>query len=319
MKTKILVSLLAIAAVAGCSIPGVPGITTGTNLVGGNGLEITSFTAEPNAVYSGSTVRILMELQNLGGTSVSASGQSFAYLTGSDVASPLTGTDTSFWHSSASTACIGLPQMKAADVVRGTSGDIKQETWSLIAPVITAGQTRNDIFIGRVYTNYSTAVNGNVWIYTEAEAQAARASGRTLNKASFTSTSGPVSLGVSVSPDPVILYTGGDNSFSLNIRITNSASGTIYNKALTCSAMTLTVDDLNKVNVKVSAPGLTVSTDCTSTLGTAQELVAGKPATIICTVTAPSSVTTFQSFPITVTASYGYFTEKTASVTVQGR
>jgi hypothetical protein len=50
-----------------------------------------------------------------------------------------------------------------------------------------------------------------------------------------------------------------------------------------------------------------------------QELVAGKDITLSCDVTITSPPTTFQGYPITVTATYGYNAERTATVTVSGR
>ncbi|MEM5778297.1 MAG: hypothetical protein QXD43_00475 [Candidatus Aenigmatarchaeota archaeon] len=318
MKTKILIALLGIVAIAGCTIPGVPGITPGAPITGGGkGLEITSFTAEPNAVYSGSTVRVIMETENQGGATAYNSS-SFAYLTGSNM--DLDGTNDMYWRGKDSedkNDCkYFMKDMKPADVVKGIQGDTKTFKWNLIAPNVTAGQTRTDTFIGRVYTDYETGVNGNIWVYTETEADAAKASGRTLNKASFTSTSGPVAVEVSVSPDPVIIY-GTDNSLSITIKISNVASGTIYkpNRPTSCSNMALTTDDLNKVSVSIDAPDFSGLSGCTGE----QELISGRPTTLVCDATITSNVTTFKSFPISVKVKYGYFTEKTASVTVQGR
>ena len=321
MKTKILISLLALVAVAGCTVPGIPGITTITTIAGVKGLEITSFTAEPNTVYTGNTVRVLMETQNQGG-STAYNASSFAYLTGSNM--NLSGSSGGMYWTGKDladkTECqYFLKDMKPADVVRGTEGDTKLFKWNLVAPNVTAGQTRNDIFIGRVYTDYETGVNGNVWIYTEAEADAAKASGRALNKGTFSSTSGPIGVEVSVSPDPVIIY-GTDKSLTLNIKISNLAAGTIYKSGVVKNCnVTLTTDDLNRVKVTVTAPDLNLTgTDC-ATADKEQELVAGRPTTVFCDVTIKGDVTTFKSVPINVKVKYGYFTERTASVTVQGK
>lgn len=323
MKTKILISisLLAVAMVAGCSIPGIPGVPgiTPTTIGGGKGLEITSFTAEPNTLYSNNTVRIIMEVENQGGaTSYNAS--SFAYLTGSNI--NLTSTDSIYWRgkdTESTSECQNFSKdMKPADLVKGMPGDTKTIKWNLYAPNVSRGQTRTDTFIGRVYTDYETGANGNIWTYKDAEADAAKASGRSLNKASFTTTSGPVAVEVSVSPDPVIIY-GGDKAFTLTIKITNTAEGTIYkpNRPTNCSSKGLITDELNRVNITIRAPDITWQTSC----GGDQELItsgAGRSTTIVCDGTVPD-VTTFQSFPIEIHVKYGYYTEKRATVTVQGK
>jgi hypothetical protein len=325
MKTKILICLLAVTAIAGCSIPGIPGISggPGTIIGGGRGLEITSFTAEPSTLYNGSTIRVTMDVENLGGTTT-LNSTSFAFLTGSNI--NVAGGDNRYWHrlsgDTTSTECIRFDRnMKPTDIVKGTPGDKKTIKWSLRAPDISKGQTRTDSFIGRVYTDYETSVNGNIWVYNETEYDASKASGRSLNKATFTSTSGPVSAEVSTSPDPVILY-GSDRTFSLTIKISNLQTGTVYKSGKTdnCPPSSIDVNDLNKVNVTLNVPDFSISADCKTTTSntTEQELVSGRPTTVICELTAPA-VTTFKSFPVTITVDYGYYTEATATAIVQGK
>lgn len=322
MKSTILiVSTLAIVLlVAGCSgIPDLGGIGTGTSLTGGNGLEITEFTAEPTPIYTGSKVRITMVVENQGGTTVKNTS-SLVYLTGSNV--DFSG-GASYWHPSEtgvkSYQAFGK-DMKPADVVKGTSADVKTFTWTLVAPTVPAGQTRTDTFYGRTYCDYSTGVNGNIWIYTEGESNAAKASGRATNTASFTSTSGPVGLSVKVSPDPIIYYGSGE-TFSLYITVTNLATGTIYlrGKSYSSGIPTLTETDYNQVVISLdydsSKLSLGNAVDCTGQ----QELTAGKSVTLVCDFAVSSPPTTFQSYPITVSANYGYYTERSASVVVQGK
>jgi len=313
---------LAITLVSGCVIPGLEwpfggegGPTPG---VAGLGLEMTSFTAEPSTVFSRSTVRVIMETQNMGGTSVPDS-ESLVYLTGSNL--DLTDTSGLSWNNPNETQFKHFgKEMRAEDVVRGIPADEKRFTWTLTAPNLTAGQTRTDSFMGRVYHDYKTSANGNVWIYTEAESEAARTAGRAINKASFTYTKGPVGVTVRVTPDPVILYEG-TNEFTLYITVKNLATGTIYKKdAVTYTEpedISLISDELNRVDVSLSThTDLTVGTGCTGE----QELVAGRETTLVCDVdVASGSVDTFKSFVMSITVEYGYFTEKTATVTVQGR
>lgn len=326
MKEKILISLLAIALVSGCSgisIPGVPGLTPGTT-GGGKGLEITSFSAEPATVYSGNTVRVSLDVQNLGGTSVLKNDpQAFVYLTGSNM--NLGSTNSIYWRGGTATtdkqSCRSFTRnMTAADVVKGTEGRLETIKWNLIAPDVEPGQTRTDTIIGRVYTDYETALNGNIWVYQESEADAAKASGRSLNRATFTSTSGPVAVEATVNPDPVIIYSDGEKTTTLTVRISNTASGTIYASGVeTCGTngpTTIDVNDLNKVDINVEAPDFDGVTNCNSEQ---PELIAGKPTTVVCDLTVNKDVPTFKSFPISITVDYGYYTERTTSVVVQGK
>jgi len=307
-------SILAIVSISLCTIPGIPGVTPGIGGGGGAGLEITSFTAEPSTVFSGNTVRIIMEVENKGGTSVSNS-EDLVWLTGSNFDAWST-TSPIYEHFDRN--------MTAEDVVRGIPAGIKRFTWSLTAPSsgITAGQTRTDMFIARVYHEYETSALGNIWIYTETEAEAAKAAGRQMYKSSFTYTTGPVGVQISVLPDPVVLY-GTENSFTVTIKVSNLATGTIYSpNAVTYTEgsedVSLTTTEINRVDVDVDAHAdLSGYTDCE---GTDQELVAGRDLTLICEVTVDTTnLATFKSYSFNVKVSYGYYTEKTASVTVQGR
>ena len=320
MKYEILISILAIVLIAGCTIPGIPEIPTGPSVSGGRGLEITSFTAEPSPVYSGSKVRVTMEVENQGGTTVPKE-KAVVYLTGSNV--DIGSSSDLYWRGSdpSETASKNFTRdMRPADAVKGTPADTARFTWTLMAPNVTAGQTRTDTFYGRTYCDYSTGVNGNVWIYTEGEADAARASGRPLNKASFTSTVGPVGLDVKVSPDPVVYYDTGE-VFSLYITVSNLATGTIYKygKDYSSGIPTIGAEEYNIVNIDVSYDTSKLSLDNPSDCKGDQELPAGKSTTLVCDFTITDPPDTFESYPITVTANYGYYTEKSTTVTVQGR
>jgi hypothetical protein len=313
MKGKILVSLLAIALISGCSGISIPGVdlTPGVG-IGGNGLEITSFSAEPTSAFSNSTVRVTMDVENKGGTTV-PSGGSLIYLTGASF---------SEWNDGNSAIYKTIDkEMKAADVIRGVpASTYRLPSTTLTAPSLDAGQTNNYILIGRLYSDYQTNANGNIWVYSETEAEAARAAGRSLYTPSFTYTKGPVGLSVTVSPTPIILYEG-ENRFTAYIKISNLASGTIYAPDTINyggSNVALSMDNINRVDVDV-IPGTGLSiVDADGCEGADQELVAGKDLTMVCDVTV-GSVTTFQSFSFDVSVSYGYYTERTASVTVQGK
>jgi hypothetical protein len=155
-------------------------------------------------------------------------------------------------------------------------------------------------------------------VYDDTEAEAARAAGKSLYTPSFTYTKGPVGLSITVSPSPIVLYEG-ESRFTVYIKISNLASGTIYAPgSVSSSDVGLTMDEINRVDVAVT-PGtglsLVTSDGCQ---GSDQELVAGRDLTMVCDVTV-GSVATFQSFPFEVSVSYGYYTERTTSVTVQGK
>ena len=322
MNFKILIPMLAIVLVAGCTIPDLGILGAGTSLVGGNGLSVTSFTAEPSPVYSGNTVRVTVEAQNLGGTTVGV-GDSLLYLTGTDV--NLADTSGSYWYGSATSDQTPIKHfnknMTTANVVKGTSAVTDRVIWNLKAPTIPSGQTRQDTFILRVYSKYSSGVNGNIWIYSESESEATKSAGRTLHTSSFTPITGPIAVSVKLSPDPVVLYAG-ESTFSFDITLTNTATGSIYNKDINYASAgvgDLALDsetELNHVTVTVDSGTLTLDTECVGD----KQILGGKSLTLTCTATVPSADTlTFQSFPMNVMVGYGYYTENEATVTIQGK
>jgi hypothetical protein len=113
--------------------------------------------------------------------------------------------------------------------------------------------------------------------------------------------------------------------FSLYITVSNLASGTIYLRGKNypqdgTTPFAIADTEYNNVTVDViydtSSLQLTNSPDCEGP----QELPAGKSTTLVCdfTISFDNKPATFKSYPITVDAYYGYFTERTATVVVQG-
>jgi len=317
MNKIALLAMLVPVFIAGCTaqIPGLTQITP--TIVAGAGLTITEYSADQTQVYSNSTDRIMMTVDNLGGASVT-DDKSLVMLIGSALS--LSDTTGMYWRNPLETVYKHFGKtMTPADPVRDIPASTKSFSWTLTSPSLAAGQSQNYIFIGRTYYDYQTNVGGTVWIYSQAESDAARAAKRSLNKAAFSGTSGPVALIVKTSPDPVVLATG-ETTFTMTIKISNVGGGTLYRTggvAYTSGAedTTLITDELNKVSVSVTAPGFTIPSTCTGE----QELVGGKDLTLTCDVTVITPPTTFEGFPITVTATYGYFSERTTSVTVTGR
>jgi hypothetical protein len=331
MNKSILLATVAVLLVAGCTqggiqIPGFQQITT--TAAGGAGLVMSDFSVDQPTIFGGSTDRIMMTVKNAGGYDV-PDASSLVFLTGSaiDFTKAPGVADPIYWvPGSASDKAIEHfgKTMKSADIVSGTSGDEKTITWNLKAPNITS-QTRNDLFIGRVYSDYQTVVTGTVWVYSQTEADAARAAKRSIYSSTFSSTSGPVALTASVSPDPIVLQSNGD-TFTMKIRISSVGGGTLYQNntisygsASTADDLKLSDTNLNKVVISVipSSSNLAVSNpaDCTGE----QELIGGKDVVLSCDIVVTTLPATFQSYPVTVTAYYGYFTERTASITVQKR
>lgn len=316
MNKAILLATLAIVAVAGCTNVNIPNIfQTTTTVIGGTGMAITDFSADQSEVYSNQTDRIMMTVSNAGGFLVPMD-KALVYLTGSAL-SPSSTNKAIYWTGTSSQIQQFTKDMKPADPVRDIPADEKTFTWTYTSPDISNVQSY--LFIGRVYYDYETTVTGNVWVYTQDESDAARAAGKTLNTATWSATSGPVAVVAKVTQDPVILY-GSENTITLVIKVSNAGSGVLYESGVLDYTTTypddlkLTANQINRVDIEGNVAGNPLPSTCTGV----QELVGGKTLTLTCdvTITPPA---TFQGFPITITADYGYFSERTASVTVSGR
>jgi hypothetical protein len=322
MNKAILLATLAIVAVAGCTNVNIPNIfqqTTNTVLAGA-GMVMTDFSTDQTDVFGGQTDRIMMTVSNMGGHSVPDS-DSLVYLTGSAVS--LNGDTSMYWTGSTETLIKKFgKEMKPADTIRDTPSDEKTISWSLKAPNVSKGQKTTYLFIGRVYYDYETKVNGNIWVYSQTEADAAKAADKTLNKATWSATSGPVAINAKVSQDPVILYSG-ENTFTLVIKVSSVGGGVLYQQGSIDYSTTdpnnlaLTENEINRVLISGNVAGTSLPSDCTNS-GQPVELIGGKDVTLTCdvTITPPA---TFQGYPISITADYGYFNERTASVSVSGR
>lgn len=319
MNKAILLAVLSTLIVAGCVQGQIPFIQQTTTVVGGSGLVITEFSVDPTEIYTDASGRVMMTISNKGGAVVTP-GQALIYLTGSGIKDSLE--DDLYWTGRGDTKSVYEQLTKTLnpeDPVRETPAGEQTITYSLTSPTgITKGSTRNDFFIGRVYYDYTTRVSGNVWVYSQAEADAARAAGTGLNKATLSSTSGPVALYVKSIPDPVVISSDED-TFTLQIKVSNVGGGTLYRAdAIDYSVPYVALDadnDLYRVNIDVEGSGLSGFDDCEGE----QELVGGKDITLSCDISVDSVPTTMQSYQLQVTATYGYMTSREASVTVSGR
>lgn len=323
MNKAILLTILSAVLIAGCAggqLPIIPWITSPTTLMGGNGLVITEFSLDNTEVYSNRSAKVTMTVANKGGASVPID-KALAVLQGSAIKDTLA--DNLYWSGRSTTTSIYQDMGKAMnpyDPVRDVPADEKTLSWYLTSPTgIAVGTTRNDVFIGRLYYDYSTTVTGNVWVYSEAESDAAKAAGRLLNQNSFTSTSGPVALYVTVRPTNVVVSST-DNAFTMQVKVNSIAGGAVYKQGAIgyTSPYDLIIDtntELNRIVLDITAPsGWSGYTDCESS---DLELVKGE-ATLTCDVTVDVP-DTFRSDQISAVATYGYWVERTASITVSGK
>jgi len=302
-KAKIAMLLLAAVLVAGCT--GGP-VTT---LTGGYGLEITDLSADPTSAYSTQSAKITATVENQGDATIAAS-DSALYLFG-----PLTE-----W---------GLPtagqtidkQMRPDDPTRNITADKYTKRWSLTAPTLPRGQTRTDDFIVRVYYDYNTTSRGTIWAYSQSEATAAQEAGKTLQSSIFSDTRGPLSIAVSVSPDPPIV-TDTERTFTVTVDISNVDGGTAYKQTAIDYSSDFNIDEsteLNKFGYTITLPSKLEAVAGSCDLTNDDEELIGGTATIMCDVKYTPGIEALMSLPIGVSLNYGYYNDQTVSLTAIGR
>ena len=215
MNKKVLLALplVAVVMVSGC-IDLFGSGDSGTSL-SGLGLEIIEFSTDRADVYSESTARIFMEVENRGQSEVS---NAHLYLIGN--------LGTSGWVTADANPA-PFASIKPADPLRDIPAEKKRTSWRLTAPTLSPGQSRSDQFTGRVYYPFQTTAQGTVWLYSETEAEAARISGEKLSSTSFTYSQAPVSIEISVAPDPPVVEAAGD-TFTMYVKLRNIGGGTVF-------------------------------------------------------------------------------------------
>ena len=304
---KSVLAIIGTLVLAGCV-----GQTSGTTGVTGTGLAITSFEPDVASQFDEKPVRILLDVENQGESTVGME-TSQVYLNG-----PI-GTGALDWKlASEETQCrIFKRDLNPANPTEERPAGTDSLKWTLTAPSLAAGQTRTDSFTARTYYDYRTEAVGTIPAYSEAESIAAREAKQELAKSSFVVSKGPLTLEIRVIPDPVVV-TDNKEVVTIDVKVTNSGGGTVYKAGAvtgdTTKAPSLVASDLNKVKMKIDAGSLVLSGACDEE----QELIAGKPTSLTCDYDIPKPDTS-KSYPIKVTLDYGYYIDASTQVEVVGR
>lgn len=293
-------AIFAIIAVSGC----LGGDGDEIIIAQGHGLEMTNFTSNVYSLYSDQTTHVTLVANNQGGNIVDSTyGLALLIIPGDWVVTPANAQaykkDLTFASSS------------------GAPAGSQYFTWNIKAPPLASGQQRTDSITGRLYYDYQTTLTGTLWVYPESEAMSEREQGNPLNTLTYETTRGPIEISVSVVPDPVSVYSPPE-IFTMTIEFTNVGGGTVYkDKTVTSSSYSISDANRNVISATAAVTGLTlVDSTCLDHVE-----FFGNKATAICDVeiTAAQAPSSKQSYPIKVTADYGYYTDKIIQLTVSGR
>lgn len=289
-KYALILTLAALVLVSGC-------VNTATTTTSGTGMEITGFSPSADTTVSDRTTSISMVVENQG-ESIVENGRWFALLIA-----------PSDWDISKADAVQEYKKdLKPADPATGAPAGTYTFRWSPKAPILPKGQTRTDKLIGRLYYQYETITSGPVYVYPYGE--------QTVEKSTFTTSKGPIIITATVAPDPPVIENDGE-SFGVTLVFENVGDGVAFlPDSIFPTNYDIAADEFNFISVDAILPsGMTFEdSSCLNNI----ELV-NKKATAYCDVKVNKKPSAKTAYTMKFTASYGYYTEKTAEVTVSGK
>lgn len=301
---KSVLAVFAIILVAGCV-----GQTTTPTPSSGTGLAITEFDLQPTDVRSATTMNVYMTLENQGQNSV-AKGDWMGYLI-----YPTGG--TAGWTLNSPGTPYQTKSLELASASGSRPAGTTRLTWQLTAPTLDRGQAVPYTFTGRAYYTYNTEGKVTIPVYPFGES--------VTDQTVATFDKGPVEITAEVSPNPPIVEADGE-SFTLKLTLKNVGEGTVFLPDAVIypdnnNPVAINIDDnkRDRVNLHITLPqGPDLSTTGAA-CDTSDVLFFDKTAQVFCDITVAKKPSTKQPFVISVSADYGYFVEKSATVTVMGR
>lgn len=306
MKQYLLfITLISVILVSGC-------IQTTTTALG-NGLVITDvYSSIEDVEGKDRSVRLSLEIENQGGASTD---KVLACLMGSNFPGS---TSEQMWGNESSICQKATRKLSAADMINNMPGGAARFSWTLKSPWISYPQERTDEFTTRVFYEYKTQTSADVWVYSESEIRSAKQKGESIPETlEIRKTIGPVDISLNTI-QPV---RADDAYFTLRITVSNIGGSTVFNQTGfdwdESNIPSLTEEKLNQVALSFSYPSGLTPEACDDIV----ELKKGDTRTISCdfTINNPGSITTKTSYPIIVTATYGYFIDNTIFINVKGK
>ncbi len=303
----VLFGILLVLAVSGC-VGGGGGGTTAT----GGSVAITSFAADETSAEGNQKVTLTLDVKNQGDSKATSVQVQLLNL---DLAC-----DTGICPSTPTQW--GLASGQKNDIIAdlkvvapGEEAVAKSKTWRVQAPQLPANMKQSYSATARVSYDYSTATSRQITLVTEDEYKRLKDAGQTLPIHTAVSSTGPVGIDVKVK-EPVRIEEVSE-TFTLVISLSNLAGGTPFVGTNSNDAT-----GWKNVGLKLTLPvGLRMAEtgDCANLIaGTTAELVKGQTYTISCEVSADKPTVSVDK-TVLVTATYGYFTDATATISVTGK
>lgn len=274
------------------------------------GVSIQSFTSTPAEVTEGQPVTLEAQLKNQGATQAND--------VVARVYNPPFGDTKRSWEIDSQEEHID--SLRPADPEVGQPAIMRPMTWSLDAPDLNQGESINYEFITRVLYQYDTRANTEVQAMS---AQRYREEGQPTSSPVVENSGGPIQVDATLSPQSPIVFYEGDNQDSRDVdvcvTVSNVGSGqpflqSAYNGDVQSYA--LDSENTGKVYIELDTSGNSVSfpDEADGTISMDQ-----KVKCFTMNVDRVSSNEVQTTIPLTITAEYGYYTESSTTVTVNGR
>lgn len=308
MRLAVLVMLLAVVILSGCTIPGTGIVLPFPDMggvVGGSGVIIKSFVPAFSTVRSGEELDFMLTMQNVG--TVKAG----------NVQVMLLGLDT--WGMGAkdeATFCTWVDGIDAANTKINSPGETVNCEISRKAPDVPIGLTTT--FSPKIRVNYAyrTDLVKSITFASIQELKSMKVRGVSPPMSTTSQTNGPIRF--DIKSGPPIKVSDSSAEFPLTITVTNVGGGVVYIDNSFGQSMFNDNKNVgeNKINLVVTGGTNLDVGDCD---GKEVELWQGKSNTIICDATFnPSRERDFgiQERTLTLTASYSYQIDKVTSISV---
>jgi hypothetical protein len=285
MKALLIFLPILLVILSGCVTP-----------ISGNGVEILTFEPSFPTVYSGESVDFRIKIQNHG--TVDAI----------DVTPRIIGLET--WDAEGGT-CDDWDRIPAAVPEIGAPGGSANCRWTFTAPEVPTGLSTEHSPIARLYYGYRTSVVKSVLLASSKELRLMNDRGDTIPVQTASQTSGP--LQIDVKTEAPVRFWESHVTFPISITVNNVGGGVVCRSVNRCESD----DELNMLSLEIEAGNdISISDDCETDI----ELWQGKTNTLVCqaTFTGLSDIGIVQR-TLSINTNYGYYTDKTASVTITSR
>lgn len=292
-KILIIVALIAIILLSGC-VGEKPKVDVN------DGLQFNEFSSDFTEMYDDEGTNIYVEVQNVGGT------------TASGVRARLYG--ISAWTVTGNNPK-NLPDLDPPVLETSIPGEFAQYTWSIDPPELPQGLSGTFRVSGRVRYDYSTSSSSLIKVISKTQLDLLRRMGKLEEVPVETTNSyGPIKISVDIfSP---ITVDENPTEKMMTIYIRNVGSGLPFDYAKEWP----TIDDIGKVNLKITPMGGVTIKDCSGIASGVVTLRRGyETAKIACTLSIPLSLVAGvpeETVTLTMKANYGYYIDKSVDIKV---